>query len=611
MRPYWIYVSFAVWLTLPLTLVEVSGDCGPRNTGAEIVEVLVWSGGSWAGLMHGNEFKAPNYLGHDIHKADWKCPIDCRFTRDKRRVSNVDGVIFEAQPITSYYDEYKWKIPPFPQKYSGQLWFNHGYETHFYFNIYGDRGYMDYIDGNFTFYLHSQVPITFTCLWGGGNMTDFLKPHPPKTAENCVVFMCTNCNSGGAVHRTAYAKELMKHIDVHSYGKCLHNRDFPPEMQFPIYKDHGASMRNKISIFKNYKFVLVFENNNVTDYVTEKMTNVLQAGSVPVYMGAPNVHPYWTPGENAIVRTDDFGGPKELAEYLKSMCADDEAYEQFFEWKKKGLSQHYQQRLSDCVFYGAECRLCQYIAAQRAKLPAEQAQSVLKRRSAKVETLYAAKLNGINQYLSVSNTHGKLDFENSFTIGIWIKSKKVESPILDRGIFSLKLVPYHNHQQAFPQLCILSDKNCFASSLVVNTLNWQHIVAIFDYKEDSTGSVKFWINGAEDKSTWIPLHSLADADYSKDVPLVIGADHQKKQFFSGYLDELVFWDFAVDAKRAKTMVYDAYAGHEPGLAAYWPFTGTEGDRLLDVKNSLQAAVFGDLLFEENITKPLVTVHPFL
>jgi hypothetical protein len=36
-------------------------------------------------------------------------------------------------------------------------------------------------------------------------------------------------------------------------------------------------------------------------------------GSVPIYMGAPNVHPYWTPGENSIVQTDNFKGPKHLA----------------------------------------------------------------------------------------------------------------------------------------------------------------------------------------------------------------------------------------------------------------------------------------------------------
>jgi hypothetical protein len=35
--------------------------------------------------------------------------------------------------------------------------------------------------------------------------------------------------------------------------------------------------------------VLAFENNNVTDYVTEKIFNVYRAGAVPVYMGAPNI----------------------------------------------------------------------------------------------------------------------------------------------------------------------------------------------------------------------------------------------------------------------------------------------------------------------------------
>jgi hypothetical protein len=60
--------------------------------------------------------------------------------------------------------------------------------------------------------------------------------------------------------------------------------------------------------FSQYKFALAFENNNVTDYVTEKYVNVLQAGTVPVYMGAPNIDS-WVPGERAIIKTSDFSGP--------------------------------------------------------------------------------------------------------------------------------------------------------------------------------------------------------------------------------------------------------------------------------------------------------------
>lgn len=95
------------------------------------------------------------------------------------------------------------------------------------------------------------------------------------------------------------------------------------------------------------------------------MVNVLQAGSVPIYMGAPNVHPAWTPGENAIVQTDKFQSPTHMAKFLKRACADTREYEKFFEWKKKGLSPQFLEKLAQCAFYGAECRLCKYLLDKR------------------------------------------------------------------------------------------------------------------------------------------------------------------------------------------------------------------------------------------------------
>jgi hypothetical protein len=34
--------------------------------------------------------------------------------------------------------------------------------------------------------------------------------------------------------------------------------------------------------------MLAFENNEIEDYVTEKLINAYQAGTVPIYMGSPN-----------------------------------------------------------------------------------------------------------------------------------------------------------------------------------------------------------------------------------------------------------------------------------------------------------------------------------
>ena len=46
----------------------------------------------------------------------------------------------------------------------------------------------------------------------------------------------------------------MKHMEVHSYGKCLHNKDEPDA--------RGRSRNeNKRHILSQYKWYLAFENN--------------------------------------------------------------------------------------------------------------------------------------------------------------------------------------------------------------------------------------------------------------------------------------------------------------------------------------------------------------
>lgn len=46
-----------------------SADCGGRDSGKPIVEILIWSGGSWSGLTHGDDYNTPNYLGHNVNKS--------------------------------------------------------------------------------------------------------------------------------------------------------------------------------------------------------------------------------------------------------------------------------------------------------------------------------------------------------------------------------------------------------------------------------------------------------------------------------------------------------------------------------------------------------------
>jgi hypothetical protein len=67
----------------------------------------------------------------------------------------------------------------------------------------------------------------------------------------------------------------------------------------------------------------------------KRVTNVL--GSLPVYMGAPNIDD-WLPGKDSVVKTSDFKSPEALAAYLKKLLEDEKEYKQYFNWKKQKLS---------------------------------------------------------------------------------------------------------------------------------------------------------------------------------------------------------------------------------------------------------------------------------
>src|SRR5262245_8090347 len=90
----------------------------------------------------------------------------------------------------------------------------------------------------------------------------------------------------------------------------------------------------KLKTFETYKFTLAFENAIGQDYVTEKFFDPLIAGSVPVYLGAPNVEDF-APGDNCFINASDWRSPEALARYLIEVASDEHRYQSFFEWKAR------------------------------------------------------------------------------------------------------------------------------------------------------------------------------------------------------------------------------------------------------------------------------------
>jgi len=56
-----------------------------------------------------------------------------------------------------------------------------------------------------------------------------------------------------------------------------------------INKLYRGVCDSKFEILKNYKFSICFENSEVTGYVSEKIYDCFYVGTIPIYLGAPNI----------------------------------------------------------------------------------------------------------------------------------------------------------------------------------------------------------------------------------------------------------------------------------------------------------------------------------
>ncbi|HVY55021.1 MAG TPA: glycosyltransferase family 10 [Thermodesulfobacteriota bacterium] len=158
------------------------------------------------------------------------------------------------------------------------------------------------------------------------------RPAPEKEPGKIVnAFISSHINKSG---RLQYLIRMMKVIDVHSYGRMIPN--------MPPLDDYGHGF--KLDTISKYKFTIAFENAIAADYVTEKFYDPLITGSVPVYLGAPNVSDF-APGDNCYIDASEWDDPESLARYLLDLSRDDARYMSYFEWKNKPFLSKFSQML--------------------------------------------------------------------------------------------------------------------------------------------------------------------------------------------------------------------------------------------------------------------------
>lgn len=263
------------------------------------------------------------------------CPDDCEVTTDRARLAEADAVIFHLPSMGSAGPGVK----PARQK-----WVAWSMESEVNYPQLADRAFMSRFDLTMTYRLDSDVPIPYL---EPETLHEFRRPPVEKTAD--VAYFASNPKDRSG--RNEYVAALMQHLPIHSYGRCLRNRT--------LAEDRGRD--TKLQVTSQYKFTLAFENSIATDYVTEKFFDPFRAGSVPIYLGAPNVEDF-VPGDHCFIRAADFAGPAELAAYLQRVAADPFLYSAYFRWKGDPFRRRFQE-IADLRRPGLCRRLCSALAA--------------------------------------------------------------------------------------------------------------------------------------------------------------------------------------------------------------------------------------------------------
>jgi hypothetical protein len=138
-----------------------------------------------------------------------------------------------------------------------------------------------------------------------------------KTKNATALWIVSNCNETSG--RELYVEELKKHLPVDVYGAC--GQPLPCERYRKDSNRRGGCVRR---LMAEYKFYLSFENSFCDGYLTEKIWKTTRVNVIPVVMGSVDYDAVLTPGTYIDVR--DFGSPRDLADYLHYLDANDEMY---------------------------------------------------------------------------------------------------------------------------------------------------------------------------------------------------------------------------------------------------------------------------------------------
>jgi hypothetical protein len=243
-------------------------------------------------------------------------PPGCAVTADR-------GLLDRAAAVVFHVPELRWWT--LPRKRPGQLWVAWSMESSANYPRLAAPRFLARFDLTMTYRLDSDVPCGYADYreWVEGTIREGVVLPVAEPDRPIAMFISSHHDRS---RRRAYARELAWHIGIDSYGAFMRNRVLDP--------DEGRA--SKLEAMTRYPFTLALENSIAEDYVTEKFFDPLRMGSVPVYLGAPNVSRF-APGEDCFIDVRDFAGPAALARHLRGLLAEPSRYQALHAWRERPL----------------------------------------------------------------------------------------------------------------------------------------------------------------------------------------------------------------------------------------------------------------------------------
>lgn len=214
--------------------------------------------------------------------------------------------------------------------------------------------YKGHFDGLSTVSMNSDVPLPYFS-WAEYNIMS--EPIDYDNAIKGSVFIARNCRSLNK--REKLVTELQKYTHVDSVSSCVNSAPWPSHI--PRTEKH--------LVMKKYLFYFAFENECSDDYMTEKLWGALEAGTLPVYYGAPNVLKY-VPTNSIIdvhqfvdkgTRTIDY---QKLGTLLNEIASDKSKYMKYHEWRFNSDYPSKFKQTYDFTHVHNICRSCRWNIAR-------------------------------------------------------------------------------------------------------------------------------------------------------------------------------------------------------------------------------------------------------